>query len=465
MVEKPSIPDSLTCSICLGHYKTIPCLHSFCHQCLQGIPLDPQGDKLILMCPLCRTLAEVPEAGVARFPTAFLVNNFIEVHSHYEKVSGNQTDRHVSCGNCKKGNATRYCKQCTKLLCADCLSLHSKGGMFCDHTVINLDEFVCTAASQPSQPYNTSASHNKPLEIYCETCHILICQHSIVKEHKYDLVSDTYDKHQQTIESTLELVKQQIIAVKEAVAIIIQREKEITHQRETVKKKIYVAIQEVSMEQKLTKESDVDLAVSLKLNMLNRQKTEAEMTLYQLDRIKKGLEVGTPEQVLSEKLQMIDRANNIVIKIKLETFLPLEQADIELVESVNIEDVHKNIGEVTYTLSCKVRSVSSHLALMGKESTSTIRLECLDGCPVPFLLPPALITCYVTPPDNNQPIECKVDKSSRLVQYKVVFTPITCGPHQLHVRVHNIDIAGSPLSIPVSLSPDEGNQSYYMLRK
>ena len=421
------------------------------------------------MCPLCRTLAEVPEAGVAGFPTAFLVNNFIEVHSHFEKLSGNQTDRHVSCGNCKKGNATRYCKQCAKLLCADCLDFHSKWENFCDHTIISLDEFVRTAASQPPQPSNTA------LEIYCETCHILICQHCTVKKHKeheYDLVSDTYDKHRQTIKSSLIPVKQQIVAVKEAVATLTQREKEIKHQRETVKETIHVAIKEVAdlflqLEQKLTK--DVDLAASHKLSILSQQKTEAEMTLCQLtdcfDFIEQGLEVGTPEQVLSEKLQMIDRANSIVIKIKLETFLPLEQADIELVESMNIEDVHKNIGEVTYTLSCKVRNVSSHLALMGKESTSTIRLECPDGCPIPALLRSPLVTCSLISPDNDQPTECKVKESLQSGLYKVVFTPITRSIHQLHVRVHNIDIPGSPLSIPVSLSPDEGKQSYYMLRK
>ena len=172
------------------------------------------------------------EAGVAGFPTAFLVNNLIEVHSHFEKVSGDQTDQHVSCGNCKKGNATRYCKQCAKLLCADCLDFHSKWENFCDHTIMSLDEFVHTAASQPLQPSNTAAkcsSHNKPLEIYCETCHTLICQHYTVKkhkEHKYDLVSDTYDKHRQTIKSSLIPVKQQIVAVK-AVATLTQREKEM----------------------------------------------------------------------------------------------------------------------------------------------------------------------------------------------------------------------------------------------
>ena len=74
--------------------------------------------------------------------------------------------------------------------------------------------------------------------------------------------------------------------------------------------------------------------------------------------------------------------------------------------------------------------------------------ECADG-PVP--LPPApIITCYITYSDSDQYYKCsKVEMSSQSGQYKIGFTPITCGPHQLHVKVHDIDIAGSPFSIPV----------------
>ena len=72
--------------------------------------------------------------------------------------------------------------------------------------------------------------------------------------------------------------------------------------------------------------------------------------------------------------------------------------------------------------------------------------ECPDG-PVPVP-----ITFYITHPDNDQPIECSKVEMSLIQsgQYKIVFTPIIRGSHQLHLKVHDIDIPGSPFSIPLS---------------
>ena len=472
MAQKSSTPsdalkkveEQLTCPICLHDYtdpKTLLCLHSFCHRCLEGLPLDLQGKKLFLLCPTCHTPTELPEAGVAGFPIAFFINNLTEVHSLLKKVSG---DQHVSCDNCKTSDATGFCKQCTKFYCAECLSFHNKWVTFVDHTVISLDEVARTAFQLPSiKPEVTMncSSHDQPLKIYCETCHDLICSKCAIRIHKgheYDLVSDTYDKHRHTIESSLEPVREQIVVVTEALTTLTQREKEITHQGETVKDEIHVMIKQIidlllQSERKLTE--DVDFAVRHKLSMLSQQKRKAETTLGQLtacfDFVEQGLKVGTPQQVLLAQPQMIDRTNSVIKSFKPESFQPLEQADIKLVKS-KIKDIHKSIGEIQCSYHPSfVRVNDSQLPIVGKESTSTIFFEFPDGSPVP--LPPSHISCYLTPPDNNQPIECTVKESTQSGQYNVVFTPITRGLHQLHVRVHDINIPGSPLGIPVSISP------------
>ena len=458
------LEEQLTCPICLDDYtdpKTLLCLHSFCHQCLEGLPLDVEGKKRFISCPTCRTSTELPEAGVAGFPIAFFVNNLTEVHSLLKTVSG---DQHVSCDNCKKSNATGYCKQCTKFFCIECLDVHNKWAPFVDHTVISLEEVARTAFQLPSiKPEVTMkcSSHDQPLKIYCETCDDLICSDCIVRIHKghdYDLASEILGKRRKIIESRLESVREQIVVVTEALTTLTQREKEITHQGETVKYEIHVTIKQIinlllQSERKLTE--DVDLAVRHKLGMLSQQKRKAETTLGQLtdclEFVEQGLKVGTPQQVLLAQPQMINRTNSVIKSFKPESFQPLEQADIKLVNSKKIEDIHKNIGEVRCSSSCIVRNVNHRLALVGKESTSTIVFAFPDGSPVP--LPPSHISCYLTPPDNNQPIECTVKESTQSGQYKVVFTPITRGLHQLHVRAHDVIILSSPLSIPVSISP------------
>ena len=461
------LEEQLTCPICLDGYtdpKTLLCLHSFCHQCLERLPLDLQGERLFLSCPTCRTPTELPEAGVAGFPKAFFINNLTEVYSLLKKVSG---DQHASCDNCKKSDATGYCNQCTKFLCVECLDVHNKWAPCVDHVVISLDEVARTAFQLPSiKPEVTinCSSHDKPLEIYCETCHELICHNCTVRIHKgheYDLVQDTYKKYQQIIESSLEPVKEQIVVVTEALTTLTQREEEITHQGETVKEEIHIMIKQIidlllQSERKLTE--DVDLAVIHKLSMLSQQKRKAETTLGQLtdclDFAEQGLKISTPRQVLLAQPQMIHRTNSVIKSFKPESFQPLEQADIKLMKSRKIEDVHKSIGEVRCSSSCKVRNVDHCLALIGKESISTIVFEVSEDSPLPPPPPPpSHISCYLIPPDNNQPIECTVTESTQSGQYKVVFTPITRGLHQLHVKVDNINNPGSPLSIPVSISP------------
>ena len=111
------LEEQLTCAICLDLYtnpKTLPCFHSFCQQCLEGLPLDSQGDNYFIYCPTCRHHTQLPQpTGAADFPAAFHINNLIEVYNLMTKVSRHQQ---VTCDNCTTTNATSYCKECAKLI-------------------------------------------------------------------------------------------------------------------------------------------------------------------------------------------------------------------------------------------------------------------------------------------------------------------------------------------------------------
>ena len=77
------LEQQLTCSVCLKRYtrpKTLPCLHSFCHDCLGRFPVDIQGGQHFISCPVCRQTTQLPDKGVSSFQTAFLINSFLELH-------------------------------------------------------------------------------------------------------------------------------------------------------------------------------------------------------------------------------------------------------------------------------------------------------------------------------------------------------------------------------------------------
>ena len=460
------LEDQLTCSICLEQFtnpKILPCFHSFCLHCLEGMAPELVEGNLCLPCPTCQSPCLNLDKGLASLPPSFVINNLSEVYGLIKKVSG---DQQASCDNCDKTNANRYCKQCGKFLCTGCLHHHDNWKPHAGHQTLSLEEVANTADQLPhAKPEATDncTDHNRPLEIFCETCQELICDDCTVKKHKdhdYDVVIETYKKHRGILEkSSLQPLNEQNHRLTQNKTSLINRKKEITQQGKMTKENIHNTIDQLKRlldetERKLT--GEVDVAVQLMVIVLDHQIKEVETALGEVrecrDYVEQSLKVGTPQQVLSTKSQIMSRTESIINSVKDKTFQPLVQADIELVKSDKINEICKNIVKVKHTspASFKVSASFRFLPLTGQESTITISF---DGSPVP--VPPSLISCSLTPPDNSQPIHCSVKESRQSGQYNVVFTPITRGLHQLHVRVYDTEFSSSPMSIPVSVPPEK----------
>ena len=122
------LEDQLICPVCLDQFtdpRTLSRLHSFCIQCLKGVPLDLKGNgKHTLSCPTCRTEADLPQQGVDAFHKAFHLNNLIEVHELMKKmdVSGGKS---TVCDHCRKIEGIGYCPECVMFLCRSCNNVHS----------------------------------------------------------------------------------------------------------------------------------------------------------------------------------------------------------------------------------------------------------------------------------------------------------------------------------------------------
>jgi len=76
----PKYNDITECSICVDSFKNpkcLPCIHTFCLECLQkyGSYNDP-GDELA--CPLCRKMFCIPTGGFSHLPNNFLMARLLE---------------------------------------------------------------------------------------------------------------------------------------------------------------------------------------------------------------------------------------------------------------------------------------------------------------------------------------------------------------------------------------------------
>ena len=370
----------------------------------------------------------------------------------------------VSCDNCHKYSATRYCKQCTHFLCPECLEAHNKWQAFSTHEVINVQDVAVNTSKL--LPLNEDRSmkcndHKKSLKVYCETCQELICRDCTISQrhqnHKYKLIAECYPDHHQEIEANLTTVKKKVADINTAVTNLITREREVTTQGEEVKKEIHTQAQVIiNLVQRSERQlvEQVDTAVQQKTQLLTKQREEAETILNQLKGCEKfveqSLKVGSQQQVLREKQNMVQVMTTVNQDVNPVVFQPIEEANITFTRNQMLVGRYEGIGELTSkTFGNSV--LIKNTCYVGKKSTVAVNLQTHDGSP--FSVPLSLISCEVSTARNSQPIACDINETQS-GKYNISFTPNTRGEHKLIVRLGGVNIPGSPCTLHAIPSPE-----------
>ena len=475
MATKPSsssspgllkLEEQLTCPVCLDHYtnpKTLPCLHSFCQHCLEGLPLDKKNETYYLSCPTCRHCTELPEEGAGAFPVAFTLNNLKEIYSLMKKVADPQQ---VTCDNCTTANATGYCKDCNKFFCTKCDGVHKQWGPTSNHELTSLDEVTASVSSTSQllapakqEATLTCSTHNKKLKLYCETCDSVICRDCTVrthKDHEYDLVSASYTKHCQELEGSLNPVKGKIEGLKKVLSALAERKGVIRERGEGVLEEIHEMVEEMmnvlrESERKLTEQAK--RVTDDKLKVLSEQMKSAEMSLNLLedveDYVEQSLKTGSPQQVLRSKKQMMERMSEVTAEINVEELHPKEKADFVL--SKDIKSLH-HIGDiVTYSSTalqqCRVKKID-RITPAGKAVSFSLSMEAPDSSVLS--VPLSSLRCSLVPVGKgDQPIHTTVTTTSTDPGvYRIQCNPSTSGTHTVKVQVYDVQLEDTSLVIP-----------------
>ena len=303
--------------------------------------------------------------------------------------------------------------------------------------------------------------HNEPIKVYCETCQELICRDCTVskrhRNHDYNLVTESYPKHHQEIEADLTKVKTKVANVNTAVTNLITREKEVTKQGEDVKKQIHTHSQLIIS---LVKQSErqlvqqVDTVVQQKIQLLTKQREEAGTVLKQLkgceEFVEQSLKVGTQQQILREKQNMVQIMTTVNQDVNPVVFQPIEEANITFTSNQTLIDKYQGIGQLKSKPFAKSILVKN-ACYVGKKSTITLNLQTQDGSPLS--VPPSLISCELSSADNSQLISCDINETQS-GNYDISFIPHTRGKHQLTIRLGGVNIPGSPFTLHIIPSPE-----------
>ena len=366
----------------------------------------------------------------------------------------------VKCDACTVANANGYCKDCCKFLCMSCFDLHKTFDVMSNHKLSNLDE-VATSASQlipaKQEKAMNCSKHNKSVKIFCETCQELICRDCTVRihrDHEYDTITDSYHKHRQMLETSLNPVNKLIDRVATSLIDLSNRKSEIKEQGDMVKQEIHLTAEEMiekirQSEKQLTRE--VETAVDSKLQVLSGQMKSAEMSLSQLNDskefVEQSLELGSSQQVLMSKKQMMERMSHVTKEINdAEEYNPIEKADVQLIKNNKRK---LSIGNISYTTAlqqCKVKKINRHQITCEKERVSfplSLELPNSSLLTVPLSSP----SCSVVSTDNT-PINTTVTTTDHPGVYRIHCSPVMNGPHQVNVQVNNVQLESTSLVIP-----------------
>ena len=179
----------LICGVCLEKYsspRVLPCLHIYCLTCLQRI-LDDCGSKDTIACPQCRSQHTVPSLGV---------RGFVEDTTLVQSEGSEEDSSELACEFCTSGDpAVVYCKQCLQPICQGCKDIHTRVKKYLTHKLVALDDESCDKLPDKASPSNVCFYHPKyDIELYCETCQLVICPKCIPEAHKghdYEFMDDT----------------------------------------------------------------------------------------------------------------------------------------------------------------------------------------------------------------------------------------------------------------------------------
>ena len=456
------LADQLECSICLDSFtdpKLLQCFHVFCKDCLEPLVLRDQHG-LSLRCPNCRRSTLLPANGVSGLQPAFHVHHLFEIRDALQKVKQGQEGQKTLCEKCNKRDVHGFCRDCGDFVCEACIEVHQTWKEYSTHTVISLEQLKSDATEMVTPTKKTVYCSKHPgnkLDLFCETDQELICRDCTVKthrDHQYDFVNEAFPKHRDTIASHLEPVRQQLNTVNKAVQDLGAVQDQIMDQRAAIEANIQTKVRQLheALEVRKTKLiGELDRMMQQKLKTLSIQSDELELVQIRLNSclefVSNSLKTGSEGEILAMEKPVVQQVKEMCAEFDPRKLLPCEQADVALTASSELLPACKQFGQVYSQAVCPEKWYATgkglEIATVGEQSTVTVHAIDAQGCKCAKPLP--LISCDLVP-STGERMKCEV-KPSKSSEYQVDYRPTRRGRHQLHIKVCDQHIRGSPFAV------------------
>ena len=311
-----NLHDEVSCSVCMCPFtepKQLPCLHSFCLKCLNGIHRTSQR-RDVISCPECRKEIRIPGSGnPSEFPTNFRINSLLDVLAIRECNTNG-----VKCGNCDKRSANCfYCFQCCVFWCENCITGHNIIRANKEHRVLAIEDFqdqdIEDVLKRPAF-CQIKRHENKALEFFCKNCKVAICNSCVVTLHEGHakvLLEDGANEHRLRMESLIKSLDKKAEEKRNEIRELDQSSIDIQVQVADVKSKVQATADQMMAiieARKLDIFGAVDHQLKESLECFALRKGEAENRLHII------------ESAIEETRQLLRRSSSAEILGFNETF-------------------------------------------------------------------------------------------------------------------------------------------------
>ena len=279
-----SLHDEVSCSVCMCTFtdpKQLPCLHSFCLHCLNGIQRT-SGVHGKITCPECRRQFQIPGSGnPSELPTNFRINSLLDVLAIKECSTAN-----VKCGNCEKRSAqTLYCFQCFSFWCEECILAHNIIRTNKEHKTLALKDFqdqdIEAIIRRPI--FCQRELHEKEeLKFFCKNCEVAICNTCAMTLHEGHgkmLLQEATNARKTKINSMIKSLKDKVLEKRKEVEQFNQKSMEVQAQVADVKSQVQTNVDQMIAIIEARKQDvfdAVDDQANKSLEALSQEKGEAE---------------------------------------------------------------------------------------------------------------------------------------------------------------------------------------------
>ena len=279
-----NLREEVSCPVYTNIYtdpKHLPCLHTFCLQCLKQWHRTSHGRDTI-RCPKCQALSRVPESGDLKdLPTSFYLNGLIDVLAIKECKT-----TQVRCGNCeKKSSESSYCFQCCVFWCEECVIGHNIIRSNKDHRVLALKDFKDKdyedVMKRPA--FCPKEEHNKEeLKYFCKNCEAPVCQMCVTVDHgghSIKLIKEEAERQKIEMKSLIENQRRNLQAKMNIISQLDEDCAKLIQQGEDVKRDVQTFVDNLIADIESKKQnifSAVEKETNKSLERVTKRKTEIE---------------------------------------------------------------------------------------------------------------------------------------------------------------------------------------------